>query len=198
MTTYPKNLIFQDVPPGPLRMWFAEVLAAYPELADRTIYLRQAAIARSTMQAQPVINWRFFRRATRAYRIEFSNHLAVTDHVRVQDLPKAVVVGWFAHELGHVLDFLDRPSLGMISFGLRYALWSPYLRKAERRADTFAIRHGFGREIMATKQYLFDHATLPQRYKKRLRKYYLSADEIEGILFDWEEKRQVHTQIAEV
>ncbi len=128
MTTYPENLIFQDVPPGPLRAWFAEVLAAYPDLAGRTIYLRQAAIARSTMRAQPVINWRFFRRATREYRIDYSNHLTVTNHVRVQELPKVVVVGWFAHELGHVLDFLNRPILGMISFGLRYALWSPYLR----------------------------------------------------------------------
>jgi hypothetical protein len=184
------DITYQNVHSPLLRQWFAETLAAYPELHGRPIYLRKLAMKRSTMRAQPVINRGFFHRDTRHYRVDFSDHLNVTQHVDVQNLPKDVIVGWFAHELGHVVDYLNRPVLGMISFGLGYALWSRYMRKAERIADTIAVEHGFGNEVRATKSYLLEHATLPPHYKKRLEKYYLSADELEGIIMAWEEERE--------
>lgn len=183
------DLEFQHVQSPILKEWFAETLSAYPELRERKIYLRRLTMSRSTMRAQPVLNAAFFRRATRQYRVDFSDHLEITQHVRVQELPKEVVIGWFAHELGHIIDYLHRPALGMISFGLGYAFWSRYLRKAERRADAYAIEHGFGSEILATKRYLMSHTTLPESYKKRLSKYYLSADEIDGLILAWEKNR---------
>ncbi|NJC25540.1 M48 family metalloprotease [Neolewinella antarctica] len=189
--------LYQNVQSQQLRDWFLEVLETYPELTDRRIFLRKINMKRSTMRAQPVANGRFFRRATRDYRIDFSSHLDVTEHVKIQQLPKEVVVGWFAHELGHVVDYLHRPSLGMISFGLGYALWSRYMRAAERRADQIAVNHGFGSEIIATKNYLMSHSTLPEHYKKRLEKYYLSADEIEGLILAWNEDREM-PEIVEV
>lgn len=191
------KLIFQNVQSPQLREWFAETLAAYPELRDRPIYLRKLAMKRSTMRAQPVLNRFFFRRATRHYRVDFSNHLSVTEHVLVQEVPRDVAVGWFAHELGHIVDYLNRPVLGMISFGLGYALWSRYMRKAERVADTIAVNHGFGEEVRATKNYLLKHATLPAHYKRRLKKYYLSADELEGVILAWERKRE-ELEVVEV
>lgn len=184
------TIIYQNVQSPQLRQWFAETLAAYPELHDRPIYLRKIAMKRSTMRAQPVINFAFSRRAKRHYRVDFSDHLYVTKHVVVQQLPKEVVVGWFAHELGHIVDYLNRPILGMISFGLGYALWSQYMRRAERVADTIAVEHGFGAEVQATKAYLMEHATLPNHYKQRLAKYYLSADELEGVILAWEEEQE--------
>jgi len=183
--------VFQNVQSPLLRKWFTETLAAYPELRGRPIYLRKLSLKRSTMRAQPVINSSFFRRAARHYRVDFSDHLEVTRHVCVQELPKEVVVGWFAHELGHIIDYLKRPVMGMISFGLGYALWSRYMREAERRADTIAVNRGFGQEILATKEYLIQHTTLPPHYKSRLKKYYLSADEIEGLILDWEESKEM-------
>ncbi|TXF89053.1 hypothetical protein FUA23_12260 [Neolewinella aurantiaca] len=191
MTTPNDNLYFQNVQSPLIREWFAETLARYPELHNRPIYLRKLSMKRSTMRAQPIINWSFFRRATRHYRVDFSDHLDVTKHVIVQDLPKEVVVGWFAHELGHIIDYLNRPVLGMISFGLGYALWSRYMRKAERIADTIAVEHGFGDEVRATKAYLLQHATLPFNYKRRLNKYYLSADELEGLILAWEQEQNI-------
>ncbi len=191
----PDNLIFQNVASSELRQWFAETLAAYPSLQDRPIHLRKLPLRRSTMRAQPIINLDFFRRATRHYRVDFSDHLYVTEHVKVQELPREVVVGWFAHELGHIMDYLHRPVHGLISFGLVYALWSRYLRKAERVADTIAVQHGFGAEVRATKHYLMEHATLPDHYKARLEKYYLSADELEGVILAWERERELPTVV---
>ena len=182
---------FQNVKSEQLKTWFREVLHAYPELAGRNIVLRKLNMRRSTMRAQPIMNRFFWRRAKRHYRVDFSSHLDITEHVTIQQLPRDVVVGWFAHELGHVVDYLHRPWMGMISFGLGYALWSRYMRKAERRADQIAVDHGFGQEVMATKQYLMNHSTLPAHYKRRLEKYYLSADELEGLIMAWEEERDM-------
>jgi hypothetical protein len=190
MSTSSPRVIYQNVQRPELRQWFAETLAAYPELQGRPIYLRKVSMKRSTMRAQPVLNLSFFRRAQRHYRVDFSDHLCVTKHVRVQQLPKAVVIGWFAHELGHIVDYLKRPVLGMIIFGIGYTLWRPYMRKAERVADTIAVAHGFGAEVQATKTYLMKHATLPEHYKKRLAMYYLSADELEAVILAWEEGRE--------
>ena len=190
------NCRFQNVQSPQLKEWFCRTLAAYPELENHTIYLRKLEMKRSTMRAQPVLNGRFFRRATREYRVDFSSHLDITEHVVVQQLPEDVVVGWFAHELGHVVDYLHRPALGMLSFGLGYALWSRYFRLAERRADQIAVDHGFGAEVLATKKYLMKHATLPKHYKQRLKKYYLSADELEGLILAYEEDRSEPAIVA--
>jgi len=85
----------------------------------------------------------------------------------------------------------------MISFGLGYALWSHYMRKAERVADTIAVNHGFGAEVRATKNYLLEHATLTPHYKARLEKYYLSADELEGLILAWE-KEQAELEVVAI
>ena len=59
---------------------------------------------------------------------------------------------------------------------------------AERRADLFAIEHGFGTELMATKNFILDKSTLPERYKKRIRRYYLSPTELEELLVQQSEQ----------
>lgn len=192
------QIIFQNVESPILKQWFSETLEEYPELLPHPIYLRKLPMQYSTMRAQPVINMAFFRRHSRHYRVDFSNHLDVTNHIRIRKLPREVVVGWFAHELGHIVDYLNRPLRGMIAFGLGYALWSRYMREAERRADEIAVNHGFGAEIVATKTYLMDHATLPEHYKNRLRKHYLSADEIEALINEYQVRGTIRKDIVEL
>lgn len=134
------------------------------------------------MRAQPIFNTAFFHKSTRHYRVEISNHTSLSDHIQLKELPPAVLTGWFAHELGHVVDYLDRSALGMIGFGAAYLLFPAFVMGVERRADLFAIDHGFADEILATKQYILEHATLPERYKTRMQRFYLSADEVNLLL----------------
>lgn len=173
-----------------MKVLFSDVIGHYPLLQSRVLYFRQIDLARSAMRAQPVFNWRFFRRATREYRIDYSQHQKIAAHTRFQDLPDEVIRGWIAHEAGHLVDYLHRPWLGMLSFGINYALNRPYLREAEKRADQIAVEHGFGAEILATKHYLLNNGALPEKYQRRLRKYYLSPDEIEGLILAFDEGRE--------
>jgi hypothetical protein len=176
------KVIYQWVHSERMKSLFREVVTEFPALYPHTIYFRQVNLARSAMRAQPVVNRKFFRRATREYRIDYSRHQRIAAHTNFSDLPDGIVRGWMAHEAGHLVDYLDRPWLGMISFGVNYALNRIYLREAEKRADEIAVAHGFGQEILDTKQYLLNNGGLPQKYRRRLRRYYLSPDEIERLI----------------
>ena len=141
------------------------------------------------MRAQPIFNGGIFNRKTRHYRVQMSNHVKIAQYVKPKDLPRDVVVGWFAHELGHVVDYHRKNLLSLIWFIIGYVLFPTHRTGAERRADLFALDRGFGAELMATKVYILDHSSLPNKYKKRIRKYYMSPDELELIIQDRESER---------
>ena len=172
-----------------LKACFAETLVRFPELAGHTIRFERVALPGYTMRAQPVFNRYIFRRRPRHYRVQLSNHGKISRYVRPRELPREVVVGWFAHELGHIVDYHRRSLAGLLWFVIGYILFPTHRAGAERRADLFAIDRGFGDELMATKLYILEQSSLPDRYKRRIEKYYMSPDELELLLQDKEAER---------
>ncbi len=130
------------------------------------------------MNAQPILNCRFFNRPRRHYIINLSNNMHLEDRIAIHELPEEVLVGWFAHELGHLCDYLYRSAFSMLRFGVGYLVFPNYRTGAERKADIFAIEHGFADELIATKKYILEKSALPDAYKKRIELYYMSADEV--------------------
>lgn len=172
------ELQFENVRADFIKTCFADTLQRFPELHRHRIVLRRHTGLKHVMQAQPIIDYHFFDRSRRAYRIDMNNKMELEGHFRMSELPEEVLVGWFAHELGHVMDYLDRGVLNMANFGLGY-LFSAFSRKAaERRADLYAMRQGFTAELLATKKFILDHVSLPGAYKDAIRRYYLSPDEL--------------------
>jgi len=158
---------------------FAEALSGYPPLQEHPIYLRRKYLKDMTMRAQPVIDNRFFRKDSRAYRVDIQDHTRINESVYVPDLPRQVLVGWFAHELGHVMDYHERSWSNMIKFGLGYWLFPTFRIGAERKADLYAIEYGFAEAITATKQFLLRESSIPNSYKDRLTRYYMTPEEVE-------------------
>lgn len=134
------------------------------------------------MRAQPILNFQFWNRAKRHYRIDISNHTTLEHHVPLSELPEDVLVGWFAHELGHIVDYQHRTAIGMIRFGIGYFLMPTFRIGVERQADIYAIEHGFAEYLLATKTFILEQSSLPNHYKKRIQKYYMSPDEIAILL----------------
>jgi len=161
---------------------FQEALAGYAPLHDHSIHLRRKYLKDMTMRAQPVINGAFFRKDSRAYRVDIQDHTRINESVRVPDLPERVLVGWFAHELGHVMDYHHRSWSNLMKFGLGYWLFPTFRVGAERKADLYAIEYGFAEAIMATKQFLLEESSIPNRYKDRLTRYYMTPEEVEIVV----------------
>lgn len=181
-------LEFKNISNDRIKDCFAATYAKFPTLQDHRILLEQLPLKNYTMRAQPIVNSRFWRRSRRDYRVQISDHLQLRNYVRIEELSTEELQGWFAHELGHVMDYQRRSVLSLIRFLFSYLLIPNYRMGAERRADLFAIEHGFGTELMATKNFILDKSTLPERYKKRIRRYYLSPTELEELLVQQSEQ----------
>ncbi len=155
-------------------------LSHYPELADTPITFKfKKEIKKSTMQAQPIF-WSLFKsRKKREYVVLISEKIKISGkEYLTKDVPKNIMIGWLGHELGHIMDYQDRSSLNLIWFGAKYTFSGSYLKEAERAADTYAVSHGMGSYIVETKNFILDNAKIQEKYKARIRKFYLSPEEI--------------------
>ncbi|GAB3551189.1 hypothetical protein [Spirosoma fluminis] len=155
-------------------------LSFYPELSNTTIhFLFKQRISTSVMQAQPVFRTLLLGRPDRTYRINISAMFKLTHTaIPIHQLPDEIMIGWIGHELGHIMDYERRSNLGMVGFGLGYVFSPHYVRKVERIADGFAVSHGLGQYLIATKRFILDHAELPQAYKDKIARLYVSPEEI--------------------
>ncbi len=166
-------------------------LSYYPELLDTRIEFRilSPQIKKSVMLAQPLANTIFKSRAERGYVIKISRYFKdLNAPLPIEQIPQDVLIGWIGHELGHVMDYLNRSVWEMAEYGLGYLLSRRYLMQAERTADLFAISHGLGDKIVATKNFILDHAHLPERYKEKIRRLYVSPEETVLLIEEYKAK----------
>lgn len=168
-----------------------KALSFYPELKNTAIsFIFKASIKTSVMQAQPVFATLLGKRKNRRYRINISKQFRlIHSQMPIEQIPDDVMIGWIGHELGHILDYEGRSNTGMIRFGYRYYFHSSYVKQAEMVADSLAVERGMGNYIVATKRFILDHAELPQAYKDKIRKLYLSPDVIVEQVKKLEEKK---------
>jgi len=172
------NVAFSDVDNIEIRKSFLEVFEKYKVLHPFEIVLKQRPVKSSTMQAQPIINLGNLLGSQPKYSVKLAVYLKDSMNLRVANLPEDVLKGWFAHELGHIVDYLPYSNLQMVGYGLKYLYWSKFKKASEHAADHFAIENGFHEEIIATKRYILEHDLLKERYKNVIRKYYLSIEEV--------------------
>ncbi|WP_026915561.1 hypothetical protein [Christiangramia portivictoriae] len=168
-------------------------LSHYPELKDTPIEFKfKKNIKKSFMQAQPKFSGFFKNRKNRSYVIYINEQFKIEDEVfSVKDVPSKVLIGWIGHELGHVMDYRDRSALDMLWFGIKYVTSKNYIREAERAADTYAVNHGLGENIIATKDFILNHSKLSESYKSRIQDLYLSQEEI-MVLID-----EIHEEVVD-
>lgn len=172
-----------------------EVLTAleyFPELYDTAIEFKfKDRIKKSTMQAQPKVSSIFKSKKNREYVIFISREIHIDkEDFSFSDIPKLVKIGWFGHELGHIMDYQDRTNFGLIIFGIKYLFSKKSVREAERTADTYAIIHGMGEYIIQTKDFILDNADISEKYKARIRRLYISPEEVMEIINKKSEKEQ--------
>lgn len=172
---------FQNVKAERLKDCFQKAYCRFTKLHDHRVVVRQRLLERTTMNAQPLFNASFFSPKRRHYLIN------IRDNLHLRDLPEEVLIGWFAHELGHLYDYLPRSAFSLLGFGVGYLSLPNYRTGAERKADLYAIEQGFGQEIIATKKFILEKSDLSDAYKQRIENYYMSPDEV-ALLVGGEER----------
>jgi hypothetical protein len=181
-------ITFVKVENAYLKKVFIETTESFKTLHTHPIVLCKRKIKHTTMQAQPIVNSDFFNKRRRAYRVDFRETTLIHEDIMVQDLPETVLKGWYAHELGHIVDYQERGYWNMIKFGFNYLFFDQCKKEAEKMADVYAIRFGFKDEIKEMKEFIINHADIDPKYKSRIKKYYLGPEEIEHIIQEIQEE----------
>ncbi|MAM18809.1 MAG: hypothetical protein CME35_07550 [Gramella sp.] len=175
-------------------------LSHYPELKDTPIEFRfKDKIKKSFMQAQPVFSDLFKKRKNRGYIIFMNREFNIEGKkLHIDEVPSQVLTGWLGHELGHVMDYKNRHGFGLIWFGIKYMTSKNYIREAERAADTYAVNHGLGEYIIATKDFILNESQLSETYKSRIKDLYLSQEEIMVLIDELhEETKELREEFQE-
>ncbi|MDP5078054.1 MAG: hypothetical protein NWQ19_08165 [Nonlabens sp.] len=157
-----------------------KAMSFYPVLRDTAIEFKfNDMVRKNFMQAQPTYKSIFKSRKNRSYIILISKEFKVENEIfTIDEIPSDVLTGWLGHELGHVMDYRSRSTIGMLYFGLKYLYSHSHIQEVERAADDYAVRHGMGEYILKTKEFILNHTSLSEKYKQRMRRFYLSPEEI--------------------
>ncbi len=170
--------------PKSIRKEAEKALSFYPELHHVEIEFKfNDMVRKNFMQAQPKWKSLLSRRKNRSFIILISKEFKVEkEKFSIKEIPKDVLVGWLGHELGHVMDYRHRSTLGMIIFGIKYLYSTKHIKEVERAADDYAVRNGMGDYILRTKDFILNHTSLSESYKNHMRQFYLSPEEITELI----------------
>ncbi|WP_373495646.1 hypothetical protein [Aquiflexum sp.] len=157
-----------------------KALSFYPKLKDvRIEFIFNENLWKSVMQAQPKFVTMFSSRKKRTYIIKISHWFDFKGkRMPIQDLPEDVLVGWIGHELGHIMDYSKKSNWSLILFGIGYLTSKSFVISAERVADTYAVNHGLGEYILATKDFILHQAGMSDAYIEKIKRLYLPPEEI--------------------
>jgi len=155
------------------------------------MFVVQQKIPKTTMQAQPIIGIKALLNGKRTYKITLAKFIENSEKAEVAHLPEEILRGWFAHELGHVMDYEIHSNFGMIRFGLKYLFSEKYKKAVEHKADQYAIENGFGADIIKTKRFIYASDLFSEQYKENMKTYYMSIEEAQRQLKAFEDLNPV-------
>ncbi|MDO6492247.1 MULTISPECIES: hypothetical protein [unclassified Cellulophaga] len=182
----------QHITPQIIKKEALIALSYYPQLKNTEIEFRfKNNIKKSTMQAQPVFGSLLRSKKKRKYLVLISEKFKISGkEFKTTNVDSDILIGWLGHELGHILDYQNRSSLNLMWFGIKYSLSDNYIKEAERAADSYAVNSGMANYILKTKKFILNNAEIDEDYKARIKKYYLSPEEIMVLVNELEKKKQ--------
>ncbi len=177
--------------PQAIAIEVTKALSYYPSLKKTPIEFEiRSDMKTSFMKAQPKFLSLFKSKKNRTYKILISETFSLENkELKLTAIPSNVLIGWFGHELGHIMDYKERSTLNLIWFGIRYYFSGNYIRKAERIADSYAVSHHMKDYILQTKNFILNHTELSEKYKAKIKRLYVSPDELLKIVEDQETQK---------
>jgi hypothetical protein len=151
-------------------------LSYYPELKNIDITFRFGKPT-STMISQPKLNSIFRKNDEREYQVIIRKAGTSKSGLEWDELSFNSLVGWIAHELGHIVHYNHKAFGGIMILGAKYSL-PKFRRRIEIFADQLVIKHGLGDALYEGTDYSINSSNAKQRYKNYLKKFYLSPSEI--------------------
>src|SRR6187200_2028260 len=151
-------------------------LSYYPELKNTKIVFKFGS-PMSTMVSRPKLKSIFRSGNKREYKIIIRKPGTSKSGLEWSELSFNSLIGWIAHELGHIVHYSHKTSGGVLFTGIKYA-FPGYRRRMERFTDNLVIQHDLGYALLDGTNYCVNYSNAKPHYKKYMEKYYLSPAEI--------------------
>ncbi|KAB1064418.1 hypothetical protein [Salibacter halophilus] len=178
--TYSGFVDFPDPLDRKVRLAALRALTHFPDLKNTQIdFVVDNSISNCIMQAQPKMNFLFRSKDERQYKIKIRSIIGwENDTLYLKNFSEKVIEGWFAHELGHVMDYRERSNWDMVKFGTQYVFSESFMKEAEQSADHFAVESGCGHHLVCMKEFILANERLPESYRQKIIDIYPSPSEI--------------------
>ena len=165
--------------PDSLKLPFYVALSYYPELHQSKIKI-EARILFTTMEARPANSSVFRRAKNRTYNIYINNRKGKTKGINLAKLSFNSRVGFFGHELAHLLSYQFKNSFQLVGMGAKYIFSKKYKRYTERETDLETIRRGLGFALYESKKRILQDLSLgtSRAYRRNARKNYMTDAEV--------------------
>ena len=155
-------------------------LSYFPELSQTKIIFRNTNI-KTTLNVRPTtLSVLFKNRLNRKYIIRI-NSMYKDSLINLKDVPFNASIGLFGHEFNHIIDYRNSNVLQIIK---RLVEYSNNKKKAEyeRQVDYMTINRGLGWQLYDWSYFVLYKSMADKKYKNYKRSYYLSPNEIIGII----------------
>ena len=162
--------------PNEIELECLTALSYYPELKNTKIVFKFGS-PMSTMVSRPRLKSIFRSGNKREYQIIVRKPGTSKNGLEWSELSFNSLIGWIAHELGHIVHYSYKTSGGVLFTGIKYA-FPAYRRRLERFTDNLVIQHDLGYSLLEGTDYTINYSNAKPHYKKYLQKYYLSTTEI--------------------
>lgn len=167
------------VVPDTLKLPFFVALSKYPELWEKKIEF-EGTIMSHTMEARPTFGSVLKKERKRTYKIYLNNRKGKYKGIHLSKLTFNMRVGFFGHELAHLLSYRFRNGAQLVGMGAKYLFSKKYKRQIERETDMETIRRGLGYPLYETKKLILRYKNLdiPREYRRLSRKNYMTDTEV--------------------
>jgi len=155
-------------------------LSKYPELKNISITFKYHKL-KTSLACRPKINFLFKKRTKRKYNIFINKKSKKLEGILLKDVPFNAQVGVIAHEIAHIVDYLNKKNSKVIVTGINY-LSIKKREKLEKTIDSIAIYHGFGWQVYDWINFILNKSDVSKEYKDYKRQVYLEPKEIIEII----------------
>jgi len=120
---------------------FQEAKRRYPELENADINLTFSKGWFFTMQSFVKFSSIFNKKRKYCINVDLRKKNVLSK------LSEDNIMGWFGHELAHIVDYETMSLLKFFIFGLRYVFDLKFRFSVEKRINAFAYNNGFAKEL---------------------------------------------------
>lgn len=165
--------------PDSLQLPFYIALSRYPELYDNKIVV-EGSIMFNTMQARPAKKSIFSRASNRTYKIFINNRKGKYKGINLAKMNFNTRIGFFGHELAHLLSYKYKNSLELVGMGAKYIFSKKYKRYTERQTDMETIQRGLGFALYESKRLILygNNTGITPEYRRNARRNYMTDIEV--------------------